>query len=201
MYAMDAPISNETDEHVARRVQSGDTEAFGELVQRYEQKMLRYARRFLFGVHDAEDVVQDVFIKAYVNIQSFDATRRFSPWLYRIAHNEFVNALKKRRGEAVPFFDPATLFPQPVSPSRADDELSARELREMLDQGLQQLDLKYREPLVLYYFEELSYQEIAEVLHLPPSTVGVRLSRGRAAIAKFINLDAYEPNRSTITAR
>lgn len=199
---MDDNVNQRTDEEVAKLVQRGDTESFGVLVQRYEQKMLRYARRFLFGTHDSEDVVQEVFLKAYVNIQSFDASRRFSPWLYRIAHNEFVNALKKKRGEAVPFFDPDTLFPHPVSPSRADDELSAKELREMLDQGLQQLDSLYREPLVLYYFEELSYQEIAEVLHLPVSTVGVRLSRGRAAIAKVISEQhTYEPDRSTITAR
>ena len=83
------------DEELARGVQQGNLYLFGLLVERYEHKMMRYARRFLFGYHDAEDMVQEVFIKAYTNIRSFDSTRRFSPWLYRIAHNEFLNALRK----------------------------------------------------------------------------------------------------------
>ena len=89
-------MEKETDEAIATRVQKGDSEAFGQLVERYEEKLMRYARKFLRDPDDAKDIVQEVFIKSYQNIQSFDATRRFSPWIYRIAHNEFVNAIKKR---------------------------------------------------------------------------------------------------------
>ncbi len=94
-------MAEETDEMIASRVQAGDSEAFGELVERYQEKLLRYARKFLFDLDEARDPVQDVFIKAYQNIQSFDATRRFSPWIYRIAHNEFVNALKQRSARSL----------------------------------------------------------------------------------------------------
>src|SRR5437868_12064829 len=100
----------ETDESVAARVQAGNTEDFGVLVDRYQEKLLRYARKFLLDRDDAKDVVQDVFIKAYENIQSFDTSRRFSPWIYRIAHNEFVNALKKKKASRTIFtFDVDTL--------------------------------------------------------------------------------------------
>ncbi len=89
-------MTPDTDEAIVRQVQSGNTELFGLLLERYEGKMMRYARRFLFGYHDAEDAVQEIFIKAFTNIQSFDASRRFSPWLYRLAHNELVNVIKKK---------------------------------------------------------------------------------------------------------
>ena len=86
----------QTDEEIAAAVQGGDSEAFGLLVQRYEQKLLRYGSKFLISGEDPKDLLQDIFIKAYANIQSFDARRVFSPWMYRIAHNEFINAGKKR---------------------------------------------------------------------------------------------------------
>src|SRR3954463_6498094 len=94
---------NETDEQVALAVQAGASNRFGELVERYEAKLLRYARKFLLDPDDAQDIVQDIFIKAYENLQSFDVSRRFSPWIYRIAHNEFVNALKKRESRRTMF--------------------------------------------------------------------------------------------------
>ncbi|PJE76133.1 hypothetical protein COV04_01220 [Candidatus Uhrbacteria bacterium CG10_big_fil_rev_8_21_14_0_10_48_11] len=168
-----------TDEAVVHKVQEGDSEAFGVLVERYEQKMLRYARKFLFGREDAEDVVQEVFLKAYANIKGFQASRRFSPWLYRIAHNEFLNTIHKRARLPVPFFDPDTLFPHPLSNESADRAVNENELRAALEHSLDKLDAKYREPLVLYFFEDLSYQEIAEVMQIPVSTVGVRISRGK----------------------
>lgn len=175
-----------SDEAIAAQVQHGDSQAFGLLVERYEAKMLRYAKRFLFGYEDAEDVVQDVFIRAYVNIQSFDTRRRFSSWLYRVAHNLFINAIKKKGREPLTLFDPDTLFPHPVAKERADTAIHEQELRQALEGSLQQLSPKYREPLVLYYFEELDYRTIAEVLQIPVSTVGVRLNRGRSLLKKFL---------------
>ena len=168
-----------TDEATAERVQRGDAAAFAVLVERYEVKMLRYAQKFLFGYEDAEDLVQNVFLKAYVNMQGFNIKRRFSPWIYRIAHNEFVNAIKKRGREPVLFFDPDTLFPHPVAKERTDRDILDRELRDTLDTCLNDLDPKYREPLVLYYFEDMNYREIADVMQIPVATVGVRLNRGR----------------------
>ena len=176
---MPQPASKLNDEKIVRQVQSGELESFGILVERYETKMLRYGRKFLFNYHDIEDLVQEVFIKAYTNIQSFDASRKFSAWLYRIAHNEFINAIKKKGKEAVPFFDLDILLPRLVSKEDADKKINQRELRQMLDSCLSKLDAKYREPLILYYFEELSYQEIADILRIPIATVGIRLRRGR----------------------
>lgn len=180
-------MDERTDETIAVLVQSGDVEAFGFLVERYEKKLQRYARKFLFGVEDVEDLVQDVFLKAYENIHSFDPKRKFSPWIYRIAHNEFINALKRKISSPVAFFDPDILFPMQSAPERADTEAMEREVKEMLDLYIAKLDVKYREPLILYYYEELNYQEIADVLKIPISTVGVRLGRGKAQLKSLMN--------------
>lgn len=175
----------ETDEQIAQRVQGGETDAFGELVERYEDKLLRYGRKFLSEPEDAQDVVQDVFVKAYENIRSFDAARRFSPWIYRIAHNEFVNALKKRASRPTLFtIDFDTLFPHLSAEETSDSVALERDIRRMLDTELSKLDAKYREPLILYYLEGMDYREISDILQIPVSTVGVRLARARAILKR-----------------
>ncbi len=90
---MDTANSLLSDEQLAVLVQNGDKEKFGVLMERYQGKLFRYGKKFLSNEDNIEDVVQDVFIKTYQNIQSFDSTQRFSPWIYRIAHNTYVNAL------------------------------------------------------------------------------------------------------------
>jgi RNA polymerase sigma-70 factor (ECF subfamily) len=174
----------ESDEEIATRVQNGDAESFGMLVERYEDKLMRYARKFLRDPDDAKDIVQEVFIKAYENIQSFDTSRRFSPWIYRIAHNEFVNATQKRSRGPVLCLDFDVVFPHLTALESADDVAMERDTRATLEACLDELDPKYREPLVLYYFEGLSYKDMADILHIPMSTVGVRLTRGKAMLQK-----------------
>ncbi|MBI2278505.1 MAG: RNA polymerase sigma factor [Candidatus Brennerbacteria bacterium] len=180
-------MNEKTDEEIAREIQSGARESFGILVERYEERLLRYARRFFFEDADAEDLVQEVFIKAYENIQSFDPARRFSPWIYRIAHNEFVNALKRRAGkETVSFFDLDVILPPLFAKEEPERAFERQELREEMERHLGALDVKYREPLTLYYFEEMNYREIADILKIPVATVGVRLNRGRILLKNLL---------------
>jgi RNA polymerase sigma-70 factor (ECF subfamily) len=184
---MDQPAypapQQKSDEEIARLVQTGNVDVFGELVGRYEQKLKRYGKKFLAGDEAAvEDAVQEAFLKAYQNILSFDVQRRFSPWIYRIAHNEFVNLLKKKKSEPMRFFDTDIIFPHPVAKERTEQRAEERLMSELIDQCMDKLSVKYREPLVLYYFEQQSYEEIADILHIPVSTVGVRLKRGRKAV-------------------
>ena len=175
---------SKTDEEIAMLVQKGNSAVFGRLVIRYEDKLLRYGRKFLTGIHDVQDIVQEVFLKAYVNIKSFDSSRRFSPWIYRIAHNEFVNALKRRQRELFMTLELDVFLPGLLAKETADADLDKKEAMALMDQYLADIDPKYREILVLYYFEEKDYNEISEILHIPVSTVGVRLARGRAMLKK-----------------
>ena len=177
-------LKTETDEHVATRVQAGEREAFGILVERYEPKLLRYGRRFLSNALDVEDIVQDVFVSAYENFKGFDTSQRFSPWIYRIAHNAFVNALRKHSREPLTFFDFDTLVSHAVYDDPSEREREQAEMRKLLDKNLAEIGSKYREVLILYYLEDLDYKEIADVLHIPIGTVGVRLRRGREALKK-----------------
>jgi RNA polymerase sigma-70 factor, ECF subfamily len=180
-----------TDEQVVEEILGGNTDAFAILVQRYEPKLKRYGWRFLSQPENIEDIVQNVFLSVYENLRSFDLKRRFSPWIYRIAHNAFVNALKKRPHEPLPFFDPEVLFPHPLSLERPDRDLERKDLKEMLDKLLSEISEKYREPLILFYLQELDYATIAEILHLPISTVGVRISRGRTQLKKISEAKGY----------
>lgn len=168
-----------SDEDLAKKVQNGDLAAFDLLLERYYKKISRYGYKFLLGKTDIEDVTQEIFLKAYSYIKSFDPSRRFSPWIYRIAHNEFINIGKKIKGEPLDFFDFDSFFPHPKTSKTAENEVDEHQLKEMLDKCLDQLTAKYREPLVLYYLEGLDYKDIAEVLKIPVVSVGVRLNRAK----------------------
>jgi RNA polymerase sigma-70 factor (ECF subfamily) len=169
-----------SDENLALLVQNGDAEKFGILMERYQAKLFRYGRKFLSSDDNIEDVVQDVFVKTFQNIKSFDVKQKFSPWIYRIAHNTYVNALKKNSLGPLYLFDFDTLVSHTVveeDPVRRERE--EKELKEIVDQGLREIEPKYREILVLYYIEDFSYKEIAEILHIPVGTVGVRIMRAK----------------------
>lgn len=177
-----------TDEELAVLVQRGQIEKFGELMKRYSAKLFRYGRQFLRGVDNVEDVVQDVFIKTYRNINSFDSSQRFSPWIYRIAHNTYINAIKKQNSGPLYLFDFDTIISHTVvEEDHATKEREQKEIKEVVDRGLSEIEPKYREILVLYYIEDFSYKEIAEILRIPIGTVGVRVMR-----AKKILKDKYQ---------
>ena len=182
-----------SDEDVARKVQAGDTEGFGELVERYQDKLMRYARKFLLDPDDAKDIVQDIFIKTYENMQSFDPARRFSPWIYRIAHNEFVNALKKKSASHTVFaFDIDTLLPHLAAPETADSASLERDVRRTLEGHLDKVGAKYREPLILYYLEEMDYKEISDILQKPLGTVATLINRAKKQLKKTIKEKGIE---------
>ena len=176
-----------TDEELATAVQKGDKDMFGILMGRYEKKLFRYGRRFLSQKENVEDVVQEVFIKAYQAIQSFDPSQRFSPWIYRIAHNMLVNALKKNSRTPLSFIDFDTLIAHPVYEETTISDEERATLHKMIDRGLDKLSPSYREILILYYLEDQSYKEIADILRVPIGTVGIRLKRARESLKK-----AYE---------
>jgi len=174
--------SSLSDEELAKLVSEGDTEKFGLLMEKYQPKLFRYGKKFLVDNDNIEDVVQDVFIKAYTNIKSFDTTQRFSPWIYRIAHNTYINAIKKNSINPLYLFDFDTLLSHTVVEDPIEKEREQEEIKRFVDKGLSSIEAKYREILVLYYIEDLSYKEIADILHIPISTVGVRIMRAKSVL-------------------
>jgi RNA polymerase sigma-70 factor (ECF subfamily) len=175
-----------SDEELALQVQGNNPDAFGVLIDRYQDKLLRYGRRFLANPDNIEDIVQDVFIGAYKNIKSFDTKRKFSPWIYRIAHNAFANALRKKHREPIVFIDLDMMVAHPKYENDYAGEEDKREAKEIIGNGLDSLPASYREVVVLYYFEELGYQEIADILHIPIGTVGIRLRRAKEILKRIV---------------
>ena len=175
-----------TDEELAALVQGNNQEAFGVLMDRYQAKLLRYGRRFLAQDEYIVDIVQDVFIKTYQNIQSFDATRKFSPWIYRIAHNAFANELRRKSRDKVVYVDLDMLVAHPSYEFDPGADEERAQMQTLIDTGLDALSPSYKEIIVLYYIEDLSYQEISDILQVPIGTVGVRLRRAREALKKYV---------------
>ncbi len=180
----------ESDEEIVARVQQGDGDAFGELITRYEQKLRRYGSRFLGRTDDITDIVQDVFIKAYTNLQNFDTRGRFSPWIYRIAHNAFVNEIR-RQSRFRGFFDldTETFLPTLIAPESSLDTILKKEDATLIEFNLSRLKPKDREIISLAYFEELSYEAMSDILHIPISAVGVRLHRAKAKLKALLPIN------------
>lgn len=151
-------------------------EAFTEIIKRYEQKLLRYATYITDDNRLSEDIVQNTFIKAYVSLKGFNTSLSFSSWIYRITHNEAINAIKKNKRHSTVDVDAPSDAPSNL------DEFSQDELKQMLSSCLENLPLKYSEVLTLFFLEEKSYEEISDILRLPIGTIGTRLSRGKAIL-------------------
>lgn len=178
-----------TDEQIVSEIKAGNKDIFGEIVERYEAKLLRYGKKFLSTNEDIEDIVQDVFISAYRNIQSVDTSLKFSPWIYRIAHNAFVNALRKKSRNPLSFVDFDTFLAHPIYEDPGELEKEQEEIKTKIQKGLSGLPPKYREVLILHYLEELPYKEIAEVLQVPVGTIGIRLMRARKELKKLYEIN------------
>lgn len=170
-----------SDEDIIREILDGDKDAYGVIVLRYESKLTRYVRSIIGKSHDTDDIVQNVFIKAYRNLTAFDTKLAFSSWIYRIAHNESVNHIKSSVVQKI------VSMGEWFDYGKSDDTESNidRDFRiSRLHSCLRRLDVKYKEPLVLFYLEEKSYQEISDILRIPVRAVGVRIHRARDLIRR-----------------
>ncbi len=159
-----------------------DVDAFSELVSRYEERLLRYIQRIsYFSREEAEEVLQEVCLKAWKNLNDFDEKLKFSSWIYRIAHNETITEYRKSKSrghENKVEWDEDLLgaFPDNINlPFELDEKMKKEKVREIL--GL--MPEKYREILILKFLEERSYEEISDILRIPPGTVAALISRGK----------------------
>lgn len=163
-------------------------EAFGHLIQRYEAPLTRYLRRLArLSTEDIEDLLQEIFLKAYRHLNDFDPELKFSSWIYRIAHNETLNFIRSHRTtEPLYTEDPTT--PNLIDTLQSDLSLPAELSRQLdarhLRQAISHLPLDYREAIILYYFEEKTYDELSDILKKPTGTVATLLSRARAQLKK-----------------
>jgi len=173
-------MEQSSDEQIIIAILEGDKDLYREIIKRYEVKLSRYLRKFIANQDDIEDILQVVFIKAYKNLYGFDIKKKFSSWIYRIAHNEAINHLKKRKGNRISLDD----IEYKLIDEKADikGEADRKFLKNDIEKAMSCLKTKYREPIVLFYLEEMSYEEISDVLRIPKNTVGTLILRGKNLI-------------------
>ncbi|MFH1602141.1 MAG: sigma-70 family RNA polymerase sigma factor [Candidatus Shapirobacteria bacterium] len=174
-----------SDEEIVKIVRVGDSDAYREIVLRYQEKLIRYLTFLVGDEYLAADAAQEAFLKAYINLQGFDVKRKFSSWIYRIAHNEAMNLVKKKKRE-VSLEDNSWIEEIFKSKSNVEAEFEQKEIRRLVKTSLKKLPLKYRSPLALFYLEEYSYEEIGDILRKPLGTVGTLISRGKKLLKKIV---------------
>jgi RNA polymerase sigma-70 factor, ECF subfamily len=171
------------------RAQSGDNEAFAELVGRYQNKIYRLARNITQSNEDAEDVLQETFLKAYSHLEGFQRNSKFYTWIVRIAVNESLMKLRKRKSDrTVPLDEPLDTGEESVAREIAvwednpEERYSREEMQEILDEAVESLKPDFRTVFALRDIEELSTEETAEALHISIPAVKSRLLRARLAL-------------------
>jgi len=177
---MDAP----TDRDLVLRVRRGDVEAFGPLVNRYQDSVYSVCYRVLWESQDAEDLTQEAFIRAYEKLDHYDIDRPFGPWIRRIAANLAVNALKKRK-LLLPLDEQRDRDPRPAR-SNPETVLERAQLSRDVQAALGSLPPHYRVAIELRHYHDLSYAEIAESMEIPLNTARTYLYRARQRLATVL---------------
>jgi RNA polymerase sigma-70 factor (ECF subfamily) len=180
-------IVKTTDEDLVSEIVSGKKELFYHLVIRYEAKLKRYILTVTNRKNEVEDILQNVFLKAYKNLPTFNKGLKFSSWLYRIAHNESINLIGSG------FIQRFVSMPDWFDFGKRDtieEEIDEEQMKKKLKGCVSQLSIKYKEPLILFYYEEKTYEEISDILRIPIQSVGVRIHRGKSQVKKI----CYEKN-------
>jgi RNA polymerase sigma-70 factor (ECF subfamily) len=174
-----------SDVELIAAVLQGNQERYGDLVERYEGRLVNYLFRLLRNLDEAHDLAQDVFLKVYQALDRYDSQYKFSTWLFRVARNAAIDQIRKRRVQLVSTERGGDSeagggtweFPSPDANPYGD--LRNKERGEALQKSIDALPWEYRELILLRHFGELSYEEIAKLKEMPLGTVKNKLFRAR----------------------
>src|SRR5215212_8773923 len=181
------------DRTLVERILGGDRDLFTTLVSRYEKRLVNYVYRITHRYEEAHDLAQDIFVKVYLALDRYDPRYQFSTWLFRIAQNSAIDALRKKSISEVPLTRPGDedspekereFADGGVSPYRA---LKNKQLSAAIDHAVEKLPPDYRELIQLRHFAELSYEEIASMKKLPLGTVKNKLFRARNLLKEALD--------------
>ncbi len=182
------------DESLVKRVLEGDTALFEILMRRHNQRLYRIARAVLRDDAEAEDVMQDAYVRAYEHLSQFEGRSRFSTWLSRIAFHEALARVRRRKRvqqlEAIPENERDTMPSLRSTAMSPEQEASNSEVQRLLEEEVNALPDNYRTVFVLRDVEEIDAAEVAEILNITPDNVKMRLFRARAFLRKRLYLRA-----------
>lgn len=179
-------IDEKSDETLVSEIQDGSITAFEILVRRYQRRLLSYVHHRINDIDEVEDVVQESLFNVYKTIERIDTTRKFSSYIYTITRNTAISYLRNRKrevslDEVQDLEDDAALY----------ENLEASDRRQEIGDAIGRLDKKYKRMIELYYFEDLSYEEISKTLHIPINTVRTQLLRAKAALRKELPYETH----------
>lgn len=172
-----------SDEQLVDLIRSKDKELYAFIIDRYEQKLKSYVRRLTNNSDETDDLVQQAFVNAFVALQSFESDRKFSSWIYRIAHNLTINWLAKKKAHIF-LSEDENIADSIRSEIDIHEEIANKELAHHLTEAINKLPEKFKEPFVLKYMEDLSYDEISDILRKPKNTIGTMISRAKIILNK-----------------
>jgi RNA polymerase sigma-70 factor (ECF subfamily) len=169
-----------SDEEIVEQTRSFNQDFYAIIMERYQGKLLRYAINIIKDEDKAADILQESFIKAFKNLRGFDVKKKFSSWIYRIVHNEAMNAAAKHQKEIRLPVDMDFKSEEDIEKDFEQKEAGAR-----VEKCLKKIPLLYSEPLALYYIDEKSYKEIGDILRMPMGTVATRISQAKILMKKL----------------
>jgi RNA polymerase sigma-70 factor (ECF subfamily) len=179
-----------SDESLACKCLEGDISAFEELVNRYKRPVFSIVYRMIGQYQEAEDITQEVFINVYEKLYQFDSNKKFSPWIYRIATNASISALRKKKKVITLDFDETygKAYEDYYTANTGDPQLmfEREELKQFIDKAVNELPENYRAVILLRYQMDLNNQEISEVLGVSKENIEVRIHRARKALRKIL---------------
>ena len=178
---------NDQEHNLIQAARNGDQAAYGELVQQYQKRVFALAVRMCPTPELAEEAAQEAFLAAWQSLPFFRGDSAFATWLYRLTSNACVDLLRKENRHQGPSLDDETVSAKVPDPTPTPEKaVEQKELRRQIEAGLQTLSPEHREVLILREIQQLSYDEIADVLSLDLGTVKSRINRGRRQLREFL---------------
>jgi len=173
-----------------------EPENFGLIINRYQQKLFWYIRHIsYFEKEDIEDMLQEVFVKVYRNLNGYDSSLKFSSWIYRITRNHLIDQIRKKKARpSTTSIEGGELLHFLKHSANVEKEVMDKDCLEQVAKIIDGLPLKYKEILVLRFFEEKDYEEIMDIVKKPKGTVATLINRGRKLLIdeiKKANLNCY----------
>jgi RNA polymerase sigma-70 factor (ECF subfamily) len=181
-------IGDEGEDNLVQRCLEGNTAAWDSLVRTYRKRVFNIAYKFVARYDEAEDLTQEIFVKLFRALPTYDRRAQFDTWLTRVSRNLCIDHYRRRRREEETFtteVDPDTVLLDDLV-SRPDESFEQRDQIAMVRSALAKLPAVYREALALRDIHELSYEDIARRLQLPEGTVKSRINRGRRELARYL---------------
>jgi RNA polymerase sigma-70 factor (ECF subfamily) len=182
---------NSVETRLAKLARNGDRGAFAELVDLYKDKIYHLAYRMLNNKHEAEDAVQETFLRVYTNLHRYDEQQKFSTWIFRIGTNHCIDRLRKRKHSAysldaeMPDGEGNDYYSMlPGNEDTPEKQIILSETQLQIRKAIDALPEKYKSVVILRYLQDMSLQEISDVLDMPVTTVKTRVHRGREYLRK-----------------